>query len=499
MDAKNLFDSGHGARWKRSYELSGKMCSRRELLRRLAYTSSAALLPGWRVFWTAEAKAEQYLDPEQEMHPAVLPPPSTLTEQDEAFLNDLEHANFLFFWEQANPKTGLIKDRCNVRAKDTSTVASIASTGFGLTAICIGHKRGFIPYEQARVRVVEALSFLWHKVPTHRGFFFHFADINTGERVWESEASSVDTAILLCGVLSCRQYFQDRDIDALAHAIFDRVDWTWLSEDTALLSMGWTPELGFIPSRWTFYSELMMMYLLGMGSASHPLKSDTWFAWKRTTFEYDGLRYIGSFAPLFVHQYSQAWFDFRHKRDRYANYFENSIAATDAHRIFCLELHSEFADYTGALWGITASDSENGYVVWGGPPAIGPIDGTVVPCAAGGSLPFLPAETMRVLRTIHDRYPKALCRYGFVDAFNPLKDWYDTDVIGIDTGITILMAENARTGFVWETFMKNPEAQRGMELAGFKEETPGTAQRTTASGKRETTPDRAGASQYTSR
>jgi len=211
------------------------------------------------------------------------------------------------------------------------------------------------------------------------------------------------------------------------------------------------------------------MYLLGMGSSSHPLNSDAWFAWKRTVFEYDGLRYIGSFAPLFVHQYSQAWFDFRGKRDGYADYFQNSIIATDVHRRFCLELNEQFVDYTNALWGITASDSAKGYVAWGGPPAMGPIDGTVVPAATGGSLPFLPNATMRVLRTIHDHFPNAWCRYGFVDAFNPLTDWYDTDVIGIDTGITMLMAENARTAFIWETFMKNPEAQRGMAKAGFKD------------------------------
>ena len=144
--------------------------------------------------------------------------------------------------------------------------------------------------------------------------------------------------LLLCGILTCRQHFHDRDIDELAHAIFDRVDWTWLSEDTALLSHGWTPELGFIPSRWDLYSELMMMYLLGLGSSAHPLRSEAWFAWKRTVFEYDGLRYIGSFAPLFVHQYSQAWFDFRGKRDRYADYFQNSVIATDVHRRFCLGL-----------------------------------------------------------------------------------------------------------------------------------------------------------------
>jgi hypothetical protein len=442
--------------------------SRRGLLRQMASLSLAVPLTGAGfpiLFGEAPQQAETT---GQHSGPASSPEPSSLSPEDDQFLDALEHACFLFFWEQANPETGLIKDRCNVRAKDTSVSASIASSGFGLTAICIAEKRGFVSYSDARRRVILALSYLWHKLPTHRGFFYHFANINTGERLWDSEVSSVDTAILLCGILTCREYFHDRTIDDLAHAIFDRVDWTWLSEDTSLLSHGWTPELGFIPYKWDFYSELMMMYLLGMGSQSHPLNSEAWFAWKRTTFEFDGLRYIGSYAPLFVHQYSQAWFDFRGRRDRYADYFQNSVIATDVHRRFCLELSEQFPDYSNALWGITASDSEKGYVVWGGPPAMGPIDGTVVPCAAGGSLPFLPAATMRVLRTIHDHYPKAWCRYGFVDAFNPLTDWYDSEVIGIDTGIIMVMAENARTGFVWETFMKNQEAQRGMQVAGFK-------------------------------
>jgi hypothetical protein len=415
-----------------------------------------------------ENKEPEQRGPEQHTSPAPLPAPSVLSPEDDQFLNDLEHANFLFFWEQANPHTGLIKDRCNVRTNDTTLAASIASTGFGLTAICIGEQRGFVSHADARVRVVDALSFIWHQLPTHRGFFYHFANINTGERIWDSEVSSVDTAMLLCGVLTCRQHFHDKDISDLAHAIFDRVDWTWLSEDTTLLSHGWTPEMGFIPSRWDLYSELMMMYLLGLGSSSHPLKPDAWFAWKRTVFEYDGLRYIGSFAPLFVHQYSQAWFDFRGKRDRYADYFKNSTIATDVHRRFCIELNPEWPDYSNALWGVTASDSQKGYVIWGGPPAMGPIDGTIVPAAPGGSIPFLPDATMRVLRTVHDHYPNAWSRYGFVDAFNPLTEWYDTDVVGIDTGITMLMAENARSGFVWDTFMKNPEAQRGMANAGFK-------------------------------
>jgi hypothetical protein len=155
---------------------------------------------------------------------------------------------------------------------------------------------------------------------------------------------------------------------------------------------------------------------------------------------------VGSFAPLFVNQYSQAWFDFRGKRDRYADYFMNSIIVTEAHRLFCLQLAREFPDYSNDLWGITASDSKNGYVVWGGPPEMGPVDGTVVPCAPGGSLPFLPSATLRVLRNIKSNYPQAWSKYGFVDAFNPLTKWYDDDVIGIDTGITMVMAENLRTG-----------------------------------------------------
>jgi hypothetical protein len=392
-----------------------------------------------------------------------------LSKEDDQLLEDMERASFRYFWEQTNPETGLTKDRCSVRSPDKGVVASIAATGFGLTALCIGEKRGYISEHHARSRVLATLRFLWKKLDHHRGFFFHFADVNTGKRLWDSEVSSIDTAILLCGVLTCRQHFRSGDIHWLARHIFDRVDWTWLSEDTPLLSLGWMPELGFLPYRWDDYSELMMMYLLGMGSSSHPLRVETWTTWKRKWFDYEGLYYIGSFAPLFVHQYSQAWFDFRGKRDKYADYFENSTIATEAHRRFCLELSKWFPDYSPDLWGITASDSEKGYVVWGGPPAMGPIDGTVVPSAAAGSLPFLPEATLLVLRNIRTRYgARAWSNYGFVNAFNPLKDWYDSDVVGIDTGISILMAENLRTAFVWDTFMKNPEARRGMERAGFK-------------------------------
>jgi hypothetical protein len=462
LPSSKSHDTSHDRRRhqrKRMTNPRTNLLSRRQLLRQVLGTSLclpfADLLPTLYTEAQTSAKA----------HTAAAAP--VLSVEDDQFLNELEIASFLFFWEQGSPKTGMVKDRCNVHNPNQAAAASIAATGFGLTALCIGDKRGFIPTSAALERVFATLRFLWKKLPNHRGFFYHFANPETGERMFDSEVSSVDTAILLCGILTCREHFHNAGVTQLANLIFNRVDWTWVSEDTSLLTHGWTPELGFLPSRWDYYSELMMMYLLGMGSSAYPLKQEMWNAWKRLTFEYDGMRYIGSFAPLFVHQFSQAWFDFRGKRDKYADYFQNSVTATEVHRRFCVELGKQFPDYSDDLWGISASDSEHGYVAWGGPPATGPIDGSIVPSAAGGSLPFLPAATMRVLKAIRTRFPSAWSKYGFINAFNPLKNWYDSDVIGIDTGIILLMAENLRTGFVWNTFMKTPEAQRGMERAGF--------------------------------
>jgi hypothetical protein len=462
-------------------KIPGDRISRRSLCRQLGGIGLLSALDRWKIFSllaTAEnqqtgvhsADAASAAAAAQRYTSASGLSPDLSAEEDQ-FLDEIEKANFQFFWEQASPQTGLVKDRSKVQGKDTTIVASIAATGFGLTALCVAQKRGYVAMEDARDRVLATLRFLWKKMPTHRGFFYHFADINTGERVWDSEVSSVDTALLLCGILTCRQHFEGHsEISLLSYEIFNRVDWTWLSEDTSLLPHGWTPEFGFLPYRWDYYSEMMMIYLLGLGSLPHPLPVQVWNAWKRTKFEYDGFRYIGSFAPLFVHQYSQAWFDFRGKRDTYADYFQNSISATEAHRKFCLELAKQFPDYSDSLWGISASDSQNGYVIWGGPPTMGPIDGTVVPSASAGSLPFLPQPVLRVLKNIKQHYGQAWSRYGFVNAFNPLKNWYDSDVVGIDVGITMIMAENLRTNFVWDTFMKNQEAQRGMQRAGFKKQ-----------------------------
>lgn len=392
-----------------------------------------------------------------------------LGKESEQFLDDLEKAGCLFFWEQASPFTGLVKDRSRTSKFDDHNVASIAATGFGLTALCIADKREYLPGKSVETRVATTLKFLLTKMQHERGFFFHFIDVNSGERVWASEISSIDTSLLLSGILTCRQHFSSPEIRSLATQIYNRVDWQWMLNGGKTLSHGWKPESGFLPYRWDSYCELMMIYLLGIGSPTYPISPDTWDAWSRPIFEYDGLHYISAQAPLFVHQYSHAWFDFRGKRDRYANYFENSVLATQAHRRFCASLHDRFSDYSENIWGITASDSAKGYVVWGGPPAMGPIDGTLVPSAPAGSLPFLPRECLDTLRVMRKRFGKhAWKRYGFVDAFNPLHNWNAADVIGINTGIGLLMAENFRSSFVWDTFMKNAEARTAMERVGFK-------------------------------
>jgi hypothetical protein len=388
---------------------------------------------------------------------------------DDAFLNDLERQACLFFWEQASEKTGQVLDRARndlKGARDPRRMSSIAATGFGLSALCIADNRGWLPAAQVRERVLTTLDWHLNHLPEVRGFFYHFNDIETGERFGGCELSSIDTALLLCGVLTARSYFTDVRIRTLAHQIYERVDWPWMLNDGPTFAMGWNPEHGFLDSRWERYCELMMIYLLAIGSPTHAVAPEYWNHFTRPTIRYQGYEFISGNDPLFTHQYSQAYYDFRGRRDHYADYFQNSVTATRAHKAFCLA-HPEW--FNDEIWGVSASDFQGGYTAWGGPPDQGPLDGTVVPCAAGGSLAFLPADCLAVLRAMRDKWgSKAWGRYGFVDAFHPATDWYDPDVLGIDQGITVVMAENLRTGLIWQSFMRNPEAQSAMEGVGLK-------------------------------
>lgn len=394
---------------------------------------------------------------------------AALSHDDEAFLDDLQRRGCLFFWEQADPASGQVLDRARAAnttgKRDPRRIASIAATGFGLTSLCIAEHRGYMPRTQVLDRVRNTLRFHLEKMAHNHGFLTHFNDIETGVTYRSSEVSPIDTSLFLCGVLAARAHFRsDREIHELATELYNRVDWPWMLNGGDAFAMAFRNG-AFEKNRWNHYCELMMMYLLALGSPTHPIPASSWDAWSRPVMHYDGFTYISYHDPLFVHQYSHAWFDFRNKRDKYANYYTNSITATRAHKAFCISLGKPYSpDY----WGISASDSEHGYTAWGGPPAHGDIDGSVVPCASAGSLPFLPADCLQVLRSLKENYGKqAWGRYGFCDAFHPDVNWYNADVLGLDQGISVLMAENLRTGFVWQTFARNPEVDVAMKKAGF--------------------------------
>jgi hypothetical protein len=302
-----------------------------------------------------------------------------LSAGDDAFLEDLSRRSFLFFWEQADATTGIIRDRAGTDGAPSANesareIGSIASVGFGLTGMCIAAERGWVPYQQVVERTRRTLQFFASRMKDEHGWFYHFINPRSGAREWNSEVSSIDTALLVSGVLTVAQCFStDPDVPRLAAAIYRRVDFDWmLAGDPLLLSHGWKPEEGFLAARWDRYCELMILYLLAIGSPTHAIPAQSWQAWRRPTTTFDGFRYVSAADPLFVHQYSHAWVDFRGIREReppHIDWFENSILATRAHKAFCLGLSGEFPGYTDAVWGITASDSRKGYVAWGGRPA----------------------------------------------------------------------------------------------------------------------------------
>ena len=382
-------------------------------------------------------------------------------------LDEIERRACLYFYEMADPDSGLVLDRAGVDGSYAAGVASIAATGFGLSALAIGDSRRYLDRNKAQSRVRTTLRFLCDRIDQERGFFYHFLDSSTGKRVWSSEASSVDSAWLLCGVLHSRAYWDDGEIRKLAVELLNRADWNWMLNGRETLCHGWTPENGFLRYRWDAYSETLAMYLLAISSEKRGIPPACWDAWKRPMCDFEGIFYIDASTPLFIHQYSHAWFDFRERVDRHANYFRNSARATQAHRLYCIRLSSEFPWYGPNMWGVTASDSSRGYRVWGWP--ADPPDGTLVPCAAGGSIVFLPQMCGTVLQNMFDQYgDRVWSKYGFVDAFHPGQGWYSRNVIGIDLGIMLLMAENVRSAAVWNTIMSTPEAKRAMEAARLR-------------------------------
>jgi len=397
-------------------------------------------------------------------------PNASRRQEDQALLDELQRASFDFFWHETDPLTGLVRDRANAEGGGEHAKSSIAATGFGLTALCIGHHYGYREPNEIAARARQSLHFLANQAPHVEGFLYHFVDMQTGQRIANSELSPIDMAMLVAGALTCRaHFFHDEQIRRDATTLYNRVNWPWALNGSDTFALAWRPESSFNHLRWDAYCESMMLYLLAIGSPTHPIPELCWRSIRRPAVIYGDYRFISTPAPLFVHQFSHAWFDFRDQQDDFANYFENSVVASLAHRNFCAELSSRFPCYSDKVWGITASDSSRGYVVWGGPPSMGPIDGTIVPAAAAGSLPFIFNESMSVLRNLRDHYGEKIWRrYGFVDAFNPLTRWTSRDVLGIDVGISMLMVENARSQFVWNTFMGNDESRLAMKRVGFR-------------------------------
>jgi hypothetical protein len=396
-------------------------------------------------------------------------------QEDEAFLEELSRSSFRYFQENSDAGTGLVLDRARADGgkldQKHQNAASAASTGFGLSALCVGAKRGWIGAEEGAAAAKKTLKFFYEKAPGEHGWFYHWMDARSGARIWNSEVSSIDTALFLAGALTAGQCFPgDPEVAGLAEKIYARLDFQWmLNGDKALLSHGWTPENGFIPYRWDAHAELMLLYVLGIGAPSQPLPASSWRAWKRPVETYGKFSYISGAPPLFIHQYSHAWIDFRGKKDGKTDWFANSVAATRANRQMCLDLAPKFPGYGPELWGVTASDSATGYRAWGGPPATDDIDGTVAPCAAGGSLMFTPELSLPALKAMKAANGgKVWGKYGFADAFNPSTGWTDTDVIGIDAGITLLSAENLRSGAVWRWFMANKEIPAALAAAGVR-------------------------------
>jgi hypothetical protein len=437
--------------------------------------------------------------------------PETLSAPAEAFLDTLSERSFHYFWDLSDSLTGLTPDRA-----PTPSFVSVGAVGFALTAYAIGAEHNWVTRQAAANRVRNTLRFFWeapqdssaHATGYH-GFFYHFLDAKTGRRFETVELSTMDTALLMAGALFCGSYFDlphdtlEAEIRLLADHLYTRVDWRWFQTRPPLIALAWSPEHGFEPYDWRGYNEAMLLHVLALGSPSYPVTGDVWKEWVKGyrwgTFQ--GQPHLG-FAPMFGHQYTHVWIDFRgvrdaYMRDKHSDYFENSRRATLAQRAYAIANPGGFRGYGANLWGLSACDGPldatvevdgrsrtfRTYAARGASFTEIVDDGTLAPTALGGSIPFAPRQTVAGLMAIRRAYgPSAFSTYGFVDALNPTLDrdmktqhgrvvagvgWFDTDYLGIDEGPIVAMIENYRTGLVWRYMRTNRHVIRGLRRAGF--------------------------------
>ena len=469
------------------------MIDRRTLLSRSALVAAGASLTG-----CATAATLKPLVPGP-----VLPP----------LFDDIERRAFDFFWETVNKANGLVPDRW-----PNPPFSSIAAVGMALTVYPIGVERGWITRDAARDLTLTTLRF-FDQLPSgdaergtagHRGFFYHFLDIKTGLRFRDTELSSVDTALLHLGMLFAAAWYDrddtaEKEIGRLAYDIVDRADWPWLQRGAPQVSMGWHPGRGFIERNWDGYNEGMMVYILGLGATRRPLPGGAWSAWTEPYPRFwrgEGQTRHLAFAPLFGHQYSQMWIDFRGIHDAVMrgagfDYFENTRRATYANRAYCIANPMKWRGYSRDIWGLTACDGPGNFQLpyrgetrtFYGYSARGPLgqpderdDGTIAPTAALGSLPYAPEIVIPAARALR-RVPRLYGRYGFLDSFNPTfrysdvrpeagtvdprTGWVAGHWLGIDQGPILGGIANHRSEFIWKTMRKSPVIRRGLERAGF--------------------------------
>ncbi len=445
------------------------------------------------------------------VQPIVEPEPVEGLAQS-VFLDTLQERTFDWFWETTNAENGLVPDRW-----PTEAFSSIAAVGFGLTSYGVGAERGYVTRDEAAERTLTTLRFFWEApqgtsqtgMTGYKGFFYHFLNQDTGERYRGVELSTIDTALLMGGILFAREYFDGEDPDeaairAYADSLYQRVEWDWYQRQSPLTTMAWHPEIGYGKAEYKGYDEAMLLYILSLGSPTFPSEGDVWSAFTSTYTwaDFYGYKHV-NFSPLFGHQYSHIWVDFRGIQDDYMrgkgiDYFENSRRATLSQQAYAVDNPGGWRDYSGDIWGLTACDGPadgprmyNGeervfrtYSARGASAEYIGDDGTIAPTATGGSIPFAPEITIPALMAMRDRYGDRLfTEYGFRDAFNPsftfadspIKQnsevnemgWFDHDFLGIDQGPILLMAENYRSELVWETMRKSPYIVRGLKRAGF--------------------------------
>lgn len=428
-------------------------------------------------------------------------PVAVTQEVPKEFLDSLSKRTFFYFWDLASPEIAQIPDRW-----PTKSFSSIAATGFGLTSYIIGVERGYVTREQAAERTLKTIKFFIDapkgdgttNVTGFRGFFYHFIDMQTGIRFQQVELSTVDTGLLMAGMLTSQVYF-DRDnetekqIRQYVDTLYKAIEWDWAMNKGKTLSMGWHPEKGFIDSRWNGYNEGMILYIMALGSPTHTIPAESWKAWTETYpySTYMGQQHI-NFGPLFGHQYSHMYIDFRDIYDPYMkekgfDYFENSKRATYANREYCIKNKGGFIGYSDKIWGLTACDGPSnsidikqqapfmGYSARGAAEGYEVDDGTISPTAAGGSIAFAPEICIPALEEMYRLYgDKIYDQYGFKDAFNwtaenkdGSKGWVDVDYLGIDQGPIVIQIENYKSGLVWELMKKSPYIKNGLKKAGF--------------------------------